>query len=613
MCESAWAVFMFQTFDKKKVLITSLIVCCVFFVLSPVLRNDFVNYDDNVHLLNNPFLRPLNSENLKRLFSTTVNKTYIPLTLLSFSVEYALWGADPFVYHLNNLLFHCVNVALVVSLAWLLGLSWQVGCLAALIFGLHPMHVESVAWVTERKDVLYSFFYLIAVHCYVFHLFRVFALQKNASACCSSPGKGVSRISLKGKGWLWGTIVFGVLSAFSKPMALSLPFILLLIDWYLKRPINVYVLFEKFLCGFFLFPVIWISYSLHMRAGEMSFPQSVLIWLWCFAFHLRKFFFPDSFAVFYAPPWPVVFWNRDVLLALGIVILVICALIRFRRQRLLLLAFFWYFLSTFFLYRFDYGADSHVVADRFMYLPSLGFCYAAALFMARFVCEYNKKRSELAVAFVLIVAVFLFLSTQARKQLFVWSNSERLWRHQISWQWQGQPGLVQAVILTNYADAVLHQMGVRNLFRPYSDRGISALNKRHGISCHDRRQITQAVYLYQKALEIRPQYASASFGLARLYDLLGQGREAERHYGQAVHADPAHFDAYYYLGRILLKEKRVEESVRGFRAAIEVNPGNLLLLEQVIKEYRAALASSPHPELIEEELSRLISRSRKTR
>ena len=136
-------------------------------VYAPVVGFDFVNWDDDLHLLNNPFVQSLDREHLRAIFSTTVGHVYAPLSQLSFALEHRAFGLQPAIYHLNNLLLHLVVTGLVVFFARGLGLSRLAAAVAAVIFGLHPMHVESVAWVTERKDGLYAVFYLLAMLVYL--------------------------------------------------------------------------------------------------------------------------------------------------------------------------------------------------------------------------------------------------------------------------------------------------------------------------------------------------------------------------------------------------------------------------------------------------------------
>ncbi|MBI3617939.1 MAG: hypothetical protein HY210_06975 [Candidatus Omnitrophica bacterium] len=139
-------------------------------VFSPMLAGQFTALDDPGHLLENPQVISLAPENITAIFRTTVNDTYIPLTVLSFAVEHHFFGFRPFVYHWDNLLLHMFVVGLLFGLGRRMGLSAPAAGAGSLLFAVHPMHVESVAWVTERKDVLYAFFYMLALYQYCRYL-----------------------------------------------------------------------------------------------------------------------------------------------------------------------------------------------------------------------------------------------------------------------------------------------------------------------------------------------------------------------------------------------------------------------------------------------------------
>lgn len=139
------------------------ILVLTFLVYSPALFHQFLNLDDPGRITNNPLIRSLSPENIFSIFTSVVEKAYMPLTIFSFALEYQCVGLNPFLYHLNNILLHCAVVFLVFRVGMSLGLRQNGACIAAFIFALHPMHVEAVAWVTERKGVLYSVFYLGAV------------------------------------------------------------------------------------------------------------------------------------------------------------------------------------------------------------------------------------------------------------------------------------------------------------------------------------------------------------------------------------------------------------------------------------------------------------------
>jgi protein O-mannosyl-transferase len=198
-----------------------ILIVFVFVVFSPCLKAGFIDLDDDGHILNNAVLQDLSLSSIKQIFTQTPNGTYIPLTILSFALEKHFFGFNPFVFHLDNLSFYTAIVVLVLLLARRMGLSIEAAFLAALIFAIHPMRVESVVWVTERKDVLYAFFYLLALHQYWSYL---------------------KTLSIN---YYFATVLFGILSILAKPMALSLPLILLVFDWFYGRSFNRRVLMEK--------------------------------------------------------------------------------------------------------------------------------------------------------------------------------------------------------------------------------------------------------------------------------------------------------------------------------------------------------------------------------
>jgi len=169
---------------------------------------EFINWDDDRNVYENPDIRSLSSQNIQKIFRTAYLNMYQPLTTLSYAVEYKIKGANPHIYHLHNLILHLLNTLLVFIFVFLLIRHSLVSALVAFLFALHPMHVESVAWITERKDVLYSFNYLLSLIAYILYL------RKNRSVI-----------------WYILSLVFFLFSLLSKSAAITLPLILFLIDF----------------------------------------------------------------------------------------------------------------------------------------------------------------------------------------------------------------------------------------------------------------------------------------------------------------------------------------------------------------------------------------------
>src|SRR5258705_6432494 len=190
--------------------------------LWPMLKNEFTNWDDEFYIINNPLLR---GPDWKGIFSQQVLGNYHPLTIISYAFNYAISGLDPFSYLLVNYLFHIVNTILVFYFIWnISGKNKFIAAFVALIFGIHPMHVESVAWVAERKDVLYTFFFLLSLIQYYKYLNSDFRNKKWYSFLFAK------------KYWL--TFLFFLLSLLSKPAAIIVPLVLLLLDYWKGRSIT---------------------------------------------------------------------------------------------------------------------------------------------------------------------------------------------------------------------------------------------------------------------------------------------------------------------------------------------------------------------------------------
>lgn len=520
------------------------IVALVVLAYGSSLKNQFVNWDDDAHLLNNPFVHSLN---IKDIFTTTVNGIYVPLTSLSFALEYHFVQANPFVYHLNNLLLHLAVTLLVFLFCLRCGLSWQSGAAASAIFGLHPMHVESVAWVTERKDVLYAFFYMSALLFYLNHL-------RNTE-------QGIYR-----KGWpFWLSIICGFLSILAKPMAFSLPLALFACDWFLKRRMTMAAFIEKIYCGMAVLPVVWMSYSLQVKAGaiEIHPVKSVLTSLWSFFFYLKKFFCPDYFVTIYHWPQPVNLSNPVYSSTIAIFIIWLMVIFIFRKNRLFIFANVFYFVSIILL--LDHSWTISVVADRFMYLPMLGWC----LFLGQSYIDILKRYQHSPKLRIIILlagaAVLSFLFFQTIRQSRVWYNGASLWEHQLRYQ----EDAATALIYNKLAQAYIQQPEFKTDSR--------------------KMQLAQE-YLY-KAIAIKPDYAQAYFHLGQLEEYKGNPTLARQYFTKTVTFDSQHFDAYFELGMLEDNEGQYAQAIKAFDNAIESNPGHEGMYRNILSFYDNAIAA----------------------
>lgn len=555
--------------ERRSWLILLFVLLVVFCLYLPSLAHDFVNWDDDVHLLENPFLEKLDVPHLRAIFSTTVNKTYIPLTSLSLALERHFFGIKPFIYHLDNLLLHLLVTALVYVLARVLGLTRLTGAAAALLFGVHPMHVESVAWVTERKDVLYSVFYLTAVVCYARYVhWWQFENQRLWIEPLNVYSPERRQVAIKQRLLFAAVAGCGFLSVLAKPMALSLPFILLLCDRWSGRAMVPRVFWEKAVVALPIWLVAMITFAGYTREIHWQWPQSLLLAVWQIAFYLRKFIYPDYYALFYEVPEPIAvgqieYWSSFLVLGFFA-----AGLWYFRREKLVRFAVLFFALSVFFLIRWDQAADTNIVADRFMYLPSVGFCLLFGAVINKLWRWEKMQPYKCWTVGVAVAGIFVILISKSSEQISVWRNGESLWRHQLKWE----PAEATALVYNNLGRALYDQ-----------NKAVLTDSAAQEITAH-----------YERAIRIKPDYATAYHNLGELY--FGQGRmaAAKEHLSKAVEFAPDHFDAWFLLGRLQQQEGNAPAAVALYSRALQLMPDHPRLRRQIRQalEEGASVSSS---------------------
>lgn len=525
-----------------------LILIFTIFLYLPALSQSFVSWDDEGHLIENFQVRSLDSTNIKNIFQSDVNKTYIPLTIFSFAVEYHFFGYNPFIYHLDNLLLHLGVLIVLYFLALRLGLSAMAASVSALLFAIHPMHVESVVWVTQRKDVLYSLFYVLALIQYVSYV------QTNR------------RMSY------FLVVMFGTLSILAKPMAMSLPFILVLVDWFLGRPVNKRIFVEKAPFALIIFSIAWITYAMNMRAVDVQFPQSLLTWLWCLSFYLGKFLFPADLLVLYQLPAPVSLLNPEFLFAIAFLAVLIFLVVRFRANRSVVFAFVYYFLSVFFLLRFDAEQDLTFVADRFMYLPSLGLCVLIGWGMGRLLSLAKDRTVRLGMV-MSMVAVFFVLAVLTSNRVRAWGDEYVLWN----------------AVAERYPSAVAHsQLGNYFLKKQEFEKAWDHYQKAIGLNARYSKpysnsgtvlvklgRFDEALGLFTQAMALEPKASSVLLNnRGYAYMRLTRYPEAFADFERAIQADPVYLPAYLNRATWYKNQNNRSAAMDDLQQVLRIDPDN---------------------------------------
>ncbi len=551
-----------STFNN--LLVLAIILAGVFCAYWPSLFNGFVSWDDNIYVVENEIIRNLSWSTLKTIFTTDVSLNYTPLTNLSFALEYHFFGYNPFYFHLNNLLLHLAVTGLVFVFALRLSLSLTVASFAALFFGLHPMHVESVAWVTERKDVLYAFFYMLALLFYWNYLTRNSKISYGASLVCGS------------------------LSILSKPMALSLPFVFFILDWFYGRKIDRKIFFDKIFFGFLIFPIAWITYALNARVIALKFPDALLTWVWTFTFYIKKFLFPFNFLPLYELPRPVKIFNLEFASSLLIAVLIIAALIGFRKNRWLIFAFLFYFISIFFLLRFDYSADLCIVADRFMYLPSVGICIALAVFLHKFHGKIKNHKLFWRNGFLAaVIFVFSYLALTTYHQTKIWGDEIAFWSKVLKYYPSNALGYNQRGLAYKQAG------DLENALRDYNqailllpDYDFALTNR--GIVYKELGKFQQSWDDHSRAIAKNPDFSEAYLNRGNVLFSAGDYQGAITDYNKAImtvnissrrKSTVYRAESYSRRGSAYFFMKEYENALQDFNRALEINPDNVVALD----------------------------------
>ena len=379
------------------------------------LQGQFVEWDDYAHITQNPAIRSLAPANLWAMFTQPAAKLYCPLTWLSFAVDYQIWGRNPFGYHLTNLVLHLADTVLVMVLVFQLlrdrsARARPVAVLTAAIFGVHPLRVESVAWATERKDVLFAFFYLLALLAY---MRWVVGGRRTA---------------------YWACLLLFVGSALSKSAAVTFPLVLVLLDIFWKRRVAVW---EKipfvavcFIVGAATF-VAQASGTGETVLGTEAIPLWARVGLmgYCTFFYVGKFFWPLHLSAVY-PTFEDFGWTPAIAVGWAGGFCGVLAVAFALRKRVPIVWPSWlFYLATLSPTIGLIPVGAHVVADRYAYIALLGLALPTSMGL---VVLGDQSRSLRVVVSAAVVAVLAALTALSVRQSVVWTNTETLFQNALA-------------------------------------------------------------------------------------------------------------------------------------------------------------------------------------
>jgi tetratricopeptide (TPR) repeat protein len=592
-----------RLFGNRDWIFGLLLIAATVFAYQPVWHAGFI-WDDDFYVTNNPTLRDLGG--LQRIwFEVGAVPQYYPMVHTTFWLEYHLWGLNPVGYHLINVLLHAITAILLWQV--LLRLQIRGAWLAVIIFALHPVEVESVAWITERKNVLSAVFYFAAALAYL----RFVALEEPS---------GPNRLR-----WYWylGALVLFMAALLSKTMTCSLPAALLLVCWWKKGRVQrdeILPLLPFFVVGVGLgLMTAWIE-KYHVgaqgAAWSLTFADRCLIAGRALWFYAGKLVWPAHLTFIY-PHWkiePEMWWQwLFPVAAVGVVAGLWLARRRIGKGPLVAVLFFAGTLGPALGFVNVYPMRYTFVADHYQYVASIGLIALAA---AGITLAF-KTKPFLKLAYC--GALLLTLGILTWRQAGIYRNPETLWRdtlakNQDCWMAHNNLGLLlgnqghMEEAMEQYHKAIQINL---NCFEAINNLGNALFQKGN---------VDEAIAHFQRALQINPDYVEAQNNLGNALLQKGSVDEAIAHYQKALQIKPDSMESHNNLGNALRKKGRVDEAIVHYQKALQINPdyaeahnnlGNAFRqmgrMDEAIVHYQKALQIKPDNAEVQNNLARVLA------
>jgi len=556
-----------------------LLVIATLAVYWPVFNHEFVRYDDDKYVTENPNVkRGITSESVVWAFTKPHFHMWHPLTSLSHLLDYQIFGFNPTGHHLTNLLLHIASTLLLFGILKRLTDDFWSCLFVALVFAVHPLNVESVAWIAERKNVLSGLFWMLTIATYVRYAER----------------PGLVRFLLL-------VLVFA-LATLTKPMVVTLPFVLLLLDYWplgrlqwprriqqqdSSRPqakqtgsqgVSIWrLLLEKTPLFLLTIGLSAVTYIAQQKGGVMSDLGNVPLKyraanaLVSYVTYIRKMVWPSRLAVFYPHPFDKLPLWQVIISALLLLAVTIAVILFIRRRKYLAVGWFWY-VGTLVPVVGLVQVGAQARADRYTYLPFIGLFIMVTWGLSDLLAKWRYRKITL---WPVALAALLALSVCTRLQLRHWRNNKALFEHALAVTGDN------FVMSNNYAN-VLKETGQPEKaiqyfqealrLRPNSPEVLNNLGNALGqLDKND-----EAIKYYKKALQLIPSFAQAHYNLAVL--LAGQGRtdEAIASYRQALRYRPQDVDTLSNLGFALARKAQFDEAIECYKKALELEPDHII-------------------------------------
>jgi len=524
-----------------------LLAAAVFLTYSRVLHFDFVTFDDPEYVTANPHVQAgLSLAGVAWAFGSAAAGSWFPLTWLSHMLDCELFGLASGWHHFTNVWIHALSTLLwFAMLKRITGARWK-SALVAFLFGLHPLHVESVAWVCERKDVLSALFWVLTLWAYAGYVGR--------------PGRG--RYVL--------TLFLFCLGLMAKPMLVSLPIVLLLLDrWPFRRGVQILEKLPFFAASA---AVSVVTYLVHRSAGALASFEVVPVTarfenaLISYAVYILKMVWPVNLAVFY-PYSQGSLVAPAVIAGIAIVTVTILVIRVLPRWPYLAVGWLWYLVTLLpVIGLVQAGAQAR--ADRFTYIPMIGVSIALVWGATEALEAWPHIRLALAAAVCSVCLVLTWL------QVGYWRDSISLYQHAIdvtSDNYVARFNLASVLEARGNSAEAVAQLRETVRIRPYFATAHAEL----GQLLAGQGQPEEALGELQAAVRLKPDSADAHFRLGSVLGTLGRAGDAAEEFSQAIRLQPENADAHYNLGIALAQGDKLPEAAREFSATVGLRPDDV--------------------------------------
>ena len=567
--------------------ICAALVAGVCVVYAQVRGYEFINLDDRSYVLENPHvLRGLTSDGLRWAFSAFHRANWHPLTWMSHMLDGELFGADPAGHHLTNVVLHAVNaVLLFLALRMMTGSLWACAAVATL-FAFHPLRVESVAWVSERKDVLSGLFFMLTLLAYAWYVRRPGFVRYLA---------------------VFFALALGLMS---KPMLVTLPCVLLLLDiWPLRR----WRVLEKLPLLALALASCAVTVLAQQRGLAVQTLESIPLHarlanaLVAYFLYLWKTIWPLNLAIFYPHPSLIPGEGFSKLIgpaiASGLLLASITLLaLRQRSHRPYLLVGWLWYLGMLVPVIGLVQVGSQALADRYAYLPLVGIYIAIAWLLRDWASHQARRQQALALV---AAAVVLACMTASWRQAGTWRTSTHVHQHAIevtknNYFAHSNLGLV----LRGQSELTRAVEHLESAVRIKPDFAFAHTNL--GVAYELEGELGRAAAAHERAIEIKPDYAKAHVNLAVALLKMGNLDQAETHLRRAIRTQPNYALAHMNLGVVLEKQGKLEQAIAAYRRAIRLAPTDVKAhsnlgvalvrlgrLDEAVAEFERALSLNP--------------------